>query len=280
MALQEDYQIALNNFQGPLDLLLYLIRRAEVDIQDIPIARIADDYVTFLRQLDHIDVDVAGEFLVLAATLVEIKSRALMPPEEHQGRRPEDDKTGLATADPRYELVQQLLAYQRFRIASEDLDARREAFSLRYPAVPCRKSRPDHESPAEPIELDLEDVHVYDLSESYQHVMESIDFSRLGDHRVEIDDTPIELYQEDLLDQLTRMREGKMTLQQSYAGKTCAQRIGFFLAVLELVRQRRILVRQDDIHTDIEVELLDEPPEFPELADLPEPPESTDTDAI
>ena len=75
MPLQEDYQIALENFQGPLDLLLYLIRRAEVDIQDIPIARITDSYITFVRQLDHIDVDVAGEFLVMAATLMEIKSR-------------------------------------------------------------------------------------------------------------------------------------------------------------------------------------------------------------
>ena len=168
MPLQEDYQIALENFQGPLDLLLYLIRRAEVDIQDIPIARITDDYVTYVRQLDHIDVDVAGDFLVMATTLMEIKSRTLMPPEprEGDGRRPEDDKTGLALADPRYELVQQLLAYQRFRIASEDLDARREAFSLRYPSVPCRKDRPDQEDSAEPIELDLEDVHVFDLSDA------------------------------------------------------------------------------------------------------------------
>ena len=81
----------------------------------------------------------------------------------------------------------------------------------------------------------------------------------MGDHRVEVDDTPIELYQEDLLDQLRRVDDGRQTLQQTYAGKTKAQRIGFFLALLELVRQRRIAVMQDDMFTDIEVELLADP---------------------
>ena len=76
MALQDDYQVRLSSFQGPLDLLLYLIRRAEVDIADIPIHTITDQYFRFLKQLDNIDIDVAGEFLVMAATLVEIKSRA------------------------------------------------------------------------------------------------------------------------------------------------------------------------------------------------------------
>ena len=79
--LQEDYQVDLDAFCGPLDLLLFLIRRAEVDVQDIPIARITDQYLAFLRQLDDIDIDIAGDFLVMAAMLVEIKSRTLVPPE-------------------------------------------------------------------------------------------------------------------------------------------------------------------------------------------------------
>ena len=79
MPLQEDYQITLDAFRGPLDLLLYLIRRAEVDVHDIPIAQITDQYLAFLRQLEDIDIDVAGEFLVMAATLIEIKSRTIAP---------------------------------------------------------------------------------------------------------------------------------------------------------------------------------------------------------
>src|SRR5262245_23044783 len=121
--LQEDYQVALDGFCGPLDLLLYLIRRAEVDIHDIPIARVTDQYLTFLKQLHDIDIDVAGEFLVMAATLIEIKSRTLAPAPK-DGDAAGDvalESPGLEPSDPRYELVQQLLAYQKFRIASDDL---------------------------------------------------------------------------------------------------------------------------------------------------------------
>src|SRR5947207_1867047 len=132
MPLQEDYQITLDAFRGPLDLLLYLIRRVEVDIHDIPIAQITDQYLAFLRQLDDIDIDVAGEFLVMAATLIEIKSRTLAP-----ASKTGDDETAgsngahLESADPRYELVQQLLAYQKYRIASDELEKRRQAFANR-----------------------------------------------------------------------------------------------------------------------------------------------------
>ncbi|MHC4709519.1 MAG: segregation and condensation protein A [Planctomycetota bacterium] len=81
MTLQDEYQVKLDTFCGPLDLLLYLIRRAEVDIHDIPIAKITDQYLQVLRQVEHVDIEAAGEFLVMAATLMEAKSRTLMPPE-------------------------------------------------------------------------------------------------------------------------------------------------------------------------------------------------------
>ena len=80
MPLQDDYQVRLSNFEGPLDLLLFLIRRAEVDIQDIPIVEITEQYFDFLKQIDEIDIELAGEFLVMAATLIEIKSRSIRPP--------------------------------------------------------------------------------------------------------------------------------------------------------------------------------------------------------
>src|SRR5262245_66327905 len=116
MPLMEDYQVALEAFRGPLDLLLYLIRRAEVDVHDIPIAQITDQYLAFLRQLDDIDIDVAGEFLVMAATLIEVKSRTLAPAKKGEdGEAAGDDAAtaGLDITDPRYELVQQLLTYQK-----------------------------------------------------------------------------------------------------------------------------------------------------------------------
>lgn len=265
MSLQEDYQITLDAFHGPLDLLLYLIRRAEVDIHDIPIAQITDQYLAFLREVDDFDIDIAGEFLVMAATLIEIKSRTLMPPEKTEGQS--DGATGadaassMDAADPRYELVQQLLAYQKYRIASDELEARRQAFMQRYPSKAARADRSEIEIHAEPIEIELEDVHIFDLSEAYERIMASIDFGRLGDHKVEIDDTPIALHQEDLLDRLARSSSRKLTLQEAFEGASIGQRIGLFLATLELVRLRRVTVVQPEIDSPIQLVLNEDPSE-------------------
>lgn len=270
MPLQEDYQISLDLFHGPLDLLLYLIRRAEVDIHRIPIAQITDQYLALLRQLDDIDIDAAGEFLVMAATLVEIKSRTLMPPGQASEQTGEPGEGGAAAAsgDPRYELVQQLLAYQKFRIASDELESRRIAFAQRFPRKPARldmvakpQAAQDEVEQHEPIEIELEDAHLFDLSEAYERIMASIDFGKLGDHRVEIDDTPIALHQEDLLDRLSRSETRRLTLQEAFEGATAGQRIGLFLATLELVRLRRVTVAQPEVDGPIELLLNDDPSE-------------------
>ncbi len=250
MVTQDSYRISLESFQGPLDLLLYLVRRAEVDIQDISIAAVTDQYLDVLRQVKSVDIEQAGEFLVMAATLVEIKSRMLMPPEKNAGDdggdRPIDDPL-----DPRQELIQQLLAYQRYRIAAEDLDLRRVLFEQRYSARPAWKFFEGHDDEDADAELELEDVHVFDLSEAYERIASAIDFARLGSHHIEFDDTPIELYEQDLLDQLERTTQRQLTLQRAFQGQNQSQRIGLFLATLELTRVRRITVQQDDIDAEI-----------------------------
>ncbi|MHC4416248.1 MAG: segregation and condensation protein A [Planctomycetota bacterium] len=257
MPLQEDYQVRLDAFCGPLDLLLYLIRQAEVDIHDIPMAEITDQYLAFLKQVEDIDIEAAGEFLVVAATLMEVKSRTLMPPEEGDEPAPADgaEGTGRGVADPRVELVQQLLEYQKYRVASETLHQRRAEFDRRYPA---RSHAVDDDGAAEPPGLELEDAHVYDLFGTYRRIIASIDFDRMGDHHVEIDDTPAAVYQEDLLDRLRRAPGTRLTLQEAFEGQTRVQRIGLFLAMLELVRLRMISVRQEDLLAEIVVELDEE----------------------
>lgn len=248
MPLQDDYQVSLENFHGPMDLLLYLIQRAEVDIHDIPIATVTDQYLAFLSGIDDVDVEVAGEFLVTAATLIEIKSRMLMPPESREGQGEDSERTG-ESLDPRHELVQQLLAYQKYRVAAEDLESRRRAFTERFAARPSKTKRqvdPENELP-DPIELDLEDVHAYDLSEAYERIMASIDFAKFGDHTVEIDDTPIALHQEDLMDRLRRAERKQLTLQEVFEGRNVGERVGLFLATLELVRTRQVTIQQEEI---------------------------------
>src|SRR5215831_18147010 len=109
-----DYLVDLSNFRGPLDLLLYLVKHNEVDICDIPIARITEQFLEYLRVLEMIDVERAGDFLVMAATLMEIKSRMLLPRSE---------EAAAEDADPRLELVKQLIEYKRFKDAAILLEA-------------------------------------------------------------------------------------------------------------------------------------------------------------
>ncbi|MHC4793454.1 MAG: segregation and condensation protein A [Planctomycetota bacterium] len=244
MAIQDEYTVRLSSFEGPLDLLLYLIRRAEVDIHDIPIVEITDQFLTAITTLgddDRIDIDAAGEFLVMAATLVELKSRTLAP------RR--TDETGESESieeehDPRHELVRQLLAYQRYRAAAGRLEDRREEFAARWP-VRVRigdATEEEGESPA----LELDDVHAGDLFAAFERIMAAIDPARIGEHAVEYDDTPISLHQEDLLDRIGRAPDFRLTLQDAFEARSRGAMIGLFLAVLELARQRKVLVRQED----------------------------------
>ncbi len=249
-AAQDDYVISLEAFEGPLDLLLFLIRRAEVDIQDIPIAAITDQYLLVLQQVDDVDIEQAGEFLVMAASLIELKSRTLAPPVESDGEG--DAGQDEPMADPRQELVRQLLTYQRIRTAGEDLDEARESFARRARA----RIRPsDDVFQSEDDGLELDDLHLMDLVESWERIAAAIDFDQLGSHMISVDDAPIALYQEDLIDRLERRKGMPVVLQETFAGKTPAQRVGLFLAVLELVKTSRVNCIQEGWGEPITIEL-------------------------
>ncbi len=259
MTLEDDYTVRLGTFEGPLDLLLYLIRRAEVDIHDIPIVQITDQYLDAIAGIDAettLDIDAAGEFLVMAATLVELKSRTLAPRRTGEDGEDPGDAPEAEEVDPRHDLVRQLLAYQRFRSAAGELDDRREEFASRWPVrirvgeAAVQESEDEDEAPA----LELDDVHAGDLFAAFERIMAAIDPSRLGEHAVEYDDTPIGLHQEDLVDRLRRTTTGRMSLREAFEGRTRGAMIGLFLAVLELARQQRIRFHQDDMG-DIDLEL-------------------------
>ncbi|MCC5824060.1 MAG: segregation/condensation protein A [Phycisphaerales bacterium] len=245
--MSETYRVHLEAFDGPLDLLLYLIRRDEVDLHDIPIASIADQYIASIEDLDRVDIDLAGEFLVMAATLMEIKSRMLAAenlrkdePEGHEADKPEKDK-----GDPRAELVRQLLEYKKFRDAADALDRRRAAWESRFPVRPAGV---DNESVREALagmgELEIEDLDLGDLVEAFRQIVSSVNFDRLGDHAVVSDDTPLELHAEDIVDRLgthaTRSTGRKMTLREIMEGRSRPEMVGLFLALLVLVRDQRV----------------------------------------
>jgi len=245
-----DYRVRLDSFEGPLDLLLHLIRRTEVDITDIPIATIADQYMGYLSAIDRIDIDLAGEFLVMAATLMEIKSRMLTPRPAAGEEGSQSVMSDAPGADPRAELVQQLLAYKRFRDAASELETRKLDWDRRFPAGGAGVDDEELKAAiaAQREDLDLEDLSLVDLVEAFSKIVATVNFDRLGEHTVTYDDTPIELHAEDLLDRLARDAEsggGAMPLSAVFAGRRRGEMIGLFLATLELVRRRAISLKQD-----------------------------------
>ncbi len=261
-----EYKVRLEAFEGPLDLLLYLIRKDEVDIHDIPIARITEQYLAHVRELDDghgLDLDVAGDFLVMAATLMEIKSRMLAPAPEAGA----DAARPRAHADPRTELVQQLLAYRRYRDAADALERRAEDWTHRVAISPT--GLPDGDDPAglehadehladdpgvaaalekaQAEATDVEDLELVDIVEAFRRVAETVNFERLGEHQVTYDDTPVELHAEDLHDRLRRDAgpDREIELTSVFTGRTRAEMVGLFLAMLHLVARRHVGVRQD-----------------------------------
>jgi len=264
-----DYTVELEAFHGPLDLLLFLIRRAEVDVSEISVASITDQFLRFIEQLDDIDVDAAGEFLVIAATLIELKAR-LLSPMEPEGARPsgERESSGREPVNPAADLVRQLLRYKQFRDAAEALDDRRTTWESRSPLRPL--GLPGGALPRADDSSELEDLSLYDLVTAYGRIGSTVQFDRLGAHKVEADDTPIELHAADIVDRLKRSeleRDGTklMPLVTVFDARPKSDVIGLFLAVLELVRQGVVRVSMCPESSRVELVLLsaDESPAEP-----------------
>ncbi len=271
-----DYRIELDAYAGPLDLLLHLVKRHEIDLHDIPMAELTADYLTHLKVIQEVrptlDFEAVAEFLLMAATLVEVKSQMLVPrPDATPGDAEAVDQAGDAeAADPRFELVQQLLAYKRYKDAAGALEARQATWSQRFPATAGGGDMAEEgasEAGGEAKPLELEDVDLLDLCRAFAALMDSLGPSgvkRRGEHAVTYDDTPISLHAADIEDRLRRAaeraerggdrdgdgdgdRQPGLTLRSLLEGRaTRAEMIGVFLATLELVRQRRVRIVSGD----------------------------------
>ena len=244
-----DYRVNLDIFAGPLDLLLYLVRKEEVDIYDIPIAKITDQYIRYIDLLKSLDIDLAGDFLVMAATLMQIKSAMLLP--KAQPEKFEDDDL----SDPRRELIRQLLEYKKFKDAANLLNAAADEQKERFarPGTIIEQLKPD----AEP-ELDIEQVSIWDLLEAFDLVCKATgnvrDISRIQD------DTPIDLYQIEILHRL--QTEGPLTFERVFeSANNRVVMIGLFLALLELIRAKLIWAEQPENSSIYLRPLTEEPAE-------------------
>ncbi|CAN5570601.1 segregation/condensation protein A [soil metagenome] len=252
-----DYRVELPVYNGPMDLLLYLIKRDELDIYDIPIARITDSYMKYIGMLremsraNGLDINVAGDFLVTAATLMEIKSATLLPKAVAQPGQ--ENSAAADLADPRLELVQQLLEYKRFKDTAMLLQHQQHEHESRFPRVPARLEGESDEPPP----VDLEEVQVWDLLDAFSRLMKEVGVRKPRFHEVTYDDTPIDLHAADIEDRLNR--EGRLRLSTLMVGRQSrSEMIGVFLALLELIREKKILVHQSEALGEVDIEIAPE----------------------
>ena len=241
-----EYRVDLPVFHGPLDLLLYLIKRDELEITDIPIGQITAGYLEYLGRLREsqkqhgFDINVAGDFVVMAATLMEIKSAMLLPEPPAVTGKEGQTTAAQDLADPRYELVQQLLEYKRLKDNAHLLERQQASHFDRFARVPATPEGDD-----EPPPLDMDEVQVWDLLEAFTRLLASTGTRKGNTHEVVYDETPIDLHAADIEDRIRR--EKTITLRALLVGrKTKSEMIGVFLALLELVREKRVLVDYDE----------------------------------
>lgn len=227
------YQVRIENFEGPLDLLLHLIKKNELNIYDIPIAIIAQQYLEYLEAMKELNLSVAGDFLVMAATLLQIKSKMLLPADEAAP----DDEDG---PDPREELVRRLLEYKTYKEAARQLDDQEKLWREIF----CREGSLSDE-PAEPApeEMALENISLFDLVDALKVVLDRNPGSRL------IEIVPDNLTVRERMNVILEMLEGKESV--SFAGlfeSSCHRLVIIvtFLALLELMKLRVARVFQTE----------------------------------
>lgn len=230
-------KVKLEIFEGPLDLLLYLIQKNEIDITNIPVAQVAQQYLEYLDLMQALDLNIAGEFLVMAATLMHIKSKMLLPPEEVPAEEGEE-------ADPRVELVQKLLEYKKFKEAAEELQKREKERM----GVFTRSAAPV--TVDESGEVFFE-ATLFDLLSAFSKALKEV--PRELFHEVIAEPYTVEKKIHDLLHLLVE----RSTILLKDLFEQCERKLEIivtFLAVLELIRLREVVVLQRELFGEIEVQ--------------------------
>jgi segregation and condensation protein A len=222
------YAVHLDAFHGPLDLLLYLVKKEEVDIFEVPIARLADQFLSYLLTLREIDVELAGEFLVLAATLMEIKARSLIPVDA-------EEMTEADWVDPRANLVKELLEYRKYKDAATALDDMAGLNAMRFPRIV-------RDEPAAPGQTVVKAVELWDLVSAFARLMRETQTSQV--QSLVVDDTPQHVYEAWVKEQVERA--GRLNFREIFTPPHHRSRlIGLFLAVLELIKTHAIGLDQE-----------------------------------
>ncbi len=243
------YRLNLDVFEGPFDLLLYLIKKNEIDVYDIPISQLLEEFLAYVELMKELDLDIAGDFILMASNLMHIKSRMLLPQESLDLEAGEE-------ADPRADLVRRLLEYKRYKEVAGVLDKRelhaRQLF-WRQAVKPDEKEL--RENQEEPVALQFQEVNLFDLLSAFKRVLA---YAKPETFR-EINPEEIKTSQKinEILDALEETSALDFTELLMSQGSRLAM-VTIFLAILELVRLGAAVIRQDKSFDRIMIERLDE----------------------
>ena len=261
-----EYKVKFEVFEGPLDLLLYLIKKEEVDIYQVNLTRLAGQFIEYIETMRLLDLEVAGEFLVMAATLMYIKSRELLPVDQQAEAQDEDDGE-----DPRWELIRQLVEYKKFKDAAAQLQVLEARQENVFPRAPARLEF----GPETPTRSD---ASIFDLVSAVNAVLQR--FGKRAEQRDIFEDKWTVSQKIGHLMQV--LGEGRrMQFSELFAGASSRfEVVATFLALLELIRLKHLAAIQEEPFGEIVIYRVDNPPAgaiapMPDSAVSPAPPKSS-----
>ncbi|KAA0550325.1 segregation/condensation protein A [Bacillus sp. BGMRC 2118] len=242
----QQYSVKLDAFEGPLDLLLHLINRYEIDIYDIPMAELTEQYLLFIYAMQELKLDIASEYLVMAATLLEIKSKMLLPKQEEE-LFDEDLELELGD-DPRDELMLRLIEYRKYKEAADDLKSLEEERGQMFTRPPSDLS----EFNSDTQEVASLDVNIYDMLGALQKLLRRKKLQRPLQTKITRQEIPIDVRMTQIIDELTQLKPNeKKNFLQLFPYEDKEHIVVTFLALLELMKKNTIKIDQENNFSDI-----------------------------
>ena len=230
--MNQAYQVSLDVFEGPLDLLLHLINQLEIDIYDIPVAEITEQYMEYIQTMQHLELNIASEYLVMAATLLEIKSKMLLPAQENEDDFDEYEE------DPREELMERLIEYRKYKEAAEDLKEKELDDNQIFTRPPAIFKDLDTKVP-----VVKGDLSIYDMLGALNQVFKRKQWNEPQDTKITRTEIPIEQRMEEVLIVVQNFKTG-VAFDQLFTYQSKSHIVITFIALLELMKINKIYCKQ------------------------------------
>ncbi|WP_173916256.1 segregation/condensation protein A [Halobacillus sp. Marseille-Q1614] len=242
------YQVKLDGFEGPLDLLLHLINRYEIDIYDIPVSTITEQYMNYIHTLQELELNIASEYLVMAASLLAMKSQMLLPAQQLNDDYAEDEEE-----DPREELIQRLIEYKKFKGAAESLKQKEEKANRVY-----TRAKVDAEDDGENDEpLEPGEVSMLDMLDAVNRLLKQTKSRTVQETKIKKDEISIQMRMDEILDKIKIETTGTR-FHDLFEEKTKPHIVVTFIAVLELMKNKDITCVQPNHFDELVVYKLEE----------------------